>query len=134
MEISDAPGIILDSSVWIAYLHQEDSQYDKAIKTVDSLTDPVIVPVEVLSEVGTILKSKGREDLAKRFVSEVVSGQSIPLLVPDEDTVRRVASTFLSRSGDKLSFADTALLVLSQEYRIITFDKHLQKAIERAHT
>lgn len=128
MEISNAPGIILDSSVWIAYLHEEDSQYEKAIKTVDLLTDPVIVPVDVLSEVGTILKSKGREDLAKRFVNEVVSGPSMPLLVQDEDAVRRVANTFLSRSGDKLSFTDTALLVLSEKYRIITFDKHLQKS------
>ena len=133
METYNAPGIILDSSVWIAYLHEGDSQHEKAMRTVDVLTDPVIVPDDVLNEVGTTLKNKGREDLAKHFVREVVSVSSMPLLVLDEDVVRRVANTFLSRSGDSFFFTDTALLVLSDEYRVITFDKKLQKAIKRAH-
>ncbi|MBI5470180.1 PIN domain-containing protein [Candidatus Kaiserbacteria bacterium] len=128
METSKA-SIVLDSSVWIAYLHKEDSQHEKAREVVGNITDIVLVPEEVLSEVATAFKRLKRDDLAKNFVRRVISGES-SLFVLDETIVYKIATTFLSRS-DRLSFTDIALLVLAQEYRVITFDRQLQKAIEQ---
>ena len=121
--------IVLDSSVWIAYLHEEDSQHKKARELVGELTNPLIVPAEVLSEVATALRNKKREDLAKGFTMQVISGVS-PLLVSNEDTVRRTAEVFVARK-DKLSFTDTALLALARSYQVITFDRDLRRAIEQ---
>ena len=130
MEISDGSSIILDSSVWIAYLHEEDSQHKKALGLVGALPDTIIVPAEVLSEVAMALKNKRQENLAKGFVHTVISGD-VSLLVSDENVVRQAAETFLTRT-DRLSFIDTTLLVLSEKYRVITFDRNLQKAINSA--
>src|SRR3989344_5158998 len=124
METSRAP-IVLDSSVWIAYLHKEDSQHAKAREVVRSLVDIILVPEEVLSEVATAFKRLKRDDLAKNFVRRVISGES-SLLVLDEPTVYQIATAFLSRS-DQLSFTDIALLILARDYRVITFDRQLQK-------
>ncbi len=130
MEISESEAIILDSSVWVAYLHQEDSQHGKVMKLVDTLPNATMVPTEILSEVATVLKNKRREDLANAFVrSVIIDGSS--LLVSDENLVRRVAKTFLESGRGNLSFADITLLVLSREYRVITFDKELENAISK---
>ena len=131
MEISSAKvPIVLDSSVWIAYLHKEDSQHTKARAVVGELVEPIAVPAEVLNEVATTLKNKEKADLAKGFVHQVISDGS-SLRVSDENTIRSAAETFVART-DKLSFTDTLLLICAKSYRVITFDHNLQKAIEQA--
>ena len=122
--------IVLDSSVWIAYLHKEDSQHTKACAVVGELVEPIAVPAEVLDEVATTLKNKKQTDLAKGFVQQVISDGS-SLRISDEHTIRSAAEAFLART-DKLSFTDTLLLILAKSYRVITFDRDLQKAIEQA--
>ncbi len=131
METSDAQGVILDSCVWIAYLHAEDSQHAKAVKVVGDIREAVIVPAEVLYEVATTLKNKRREEDAIAFVRETI-GEVGTLLVSDEPAVREAAEAFMSGRGDRLSFTDTALRLLSRRFRVVTFDRRLEKEIERA--
>lgn len=127
--MAKASGIILDSNVWIAYLHAEDSQHTKALAALDALTEPVIVPEYVLAEVATVLKQKGQHARGRAFVREVTDSGGSALLVLDEQMVRTVSRLFTDRN-DKLSFVDTVLLALSTHYRIVTFDTALKRAIK----
>ncbi len=130
MGISDSESIILDSSVWIAFLRESDSQREKAKQILSSLQDvEVVVPEYVLVEVATALKNKGYEDIAKKFVAEVIKGGHA-FLPAGESLAQAAAGLFLKRERDRLSFTDTALLVLSEHYHVITFNQRLQKAID----
>lgn len=132
MEISDGPDIILDSSVWITFLRGDDSQHKKATHLLRDLRYvAMVVPEYVLIEVATALKSKGYEDVAKKFVAEVIR-EGFHTFLPAGELATNTAALFLQQHSDHLSFTDTALLVLSEHYRVITFDKRLQKAIDRA--
>lgn len=132
MEISDARSVILDSSVWVAFLLDSDSQREKAKRILGNLQDiALVVPEYVLVEVATALKHKGYEEVAKKFVAEVMEGGRT-FLPSGESLAHTTAELFLKRGRDRLSFTDTALLALSEQYRVITFDRKLQKAIDKA--
>lgn len=90
----------------------------------------ILIPEYVLVEVATALKRKGYEDAAKKFVAETMKDGHNAFL-PVGELASLFAAAFLERN-DTLSFTDTALLVLSERYRIISFDKRLHKAIERS--
>src|SRR3989344_130959 len=119
-------GVILDSSVWVAFLHKEDSQHPKARKMLEGITEPIIVPEYILIEVATILKRKKKDMEAKRFVQTVFNDGGTFLL--SEMLAYETAELFWMRR-DTLSFIDTALLILSRRYRVITFDAQLARAL-----
>ncbi|OGG52474.1 hypothetical protein A3H16_04065 [Candidatus Kaiserbacteria bacterium RIFCSPLOWO2_12_FULL_53_8] len=127
MAISKSRGVIFDTNVWIALLHEADSQYRKAQELVRTLaTEEVLVPEYVLVEVSAVLKRYERNAEAIVFVKRVLgnAGSFIPAGVLAHET-----SVLFEERNDKLSFVDTALLVLSREYRVITFDKALARAL-----
>ena len=131
MVLNQNKKIILDSSVWIARLHTDDSQHDKALSIFKGIFNEIYVPEYVLLEVTTLLKQKGCLDLAKNFITEVtILNKSI--FIPSYQYFTETQSAFLNtEKNNKLSFIDTSLLVLSKEYTIITFDKQLQKEIQK---
>ncbi|MBI4093597.1 type II toxin-antitoxin system VapC family toxin [Candidatus Kaiserbacteria bacterium] len=120
--------VILDSSVWIAFLYREDSQHEKAKKVLQaSRKDEIVIPEYVLIEVASTLKRKRYEREAKKFVAEAVVGEEHAFLHA-ATLAHETADLFCARN-DKLSFVDTALLVLSRQYRVITFDAALRRAL-----
>jgi len=123
---SSRPEIILDSNVWIALFHEEDSQHDKACKLFDEITEHILVPEYVLIEVASVLKNYKRNAEALAFVRTTL--ENTVTLLPAGVLAHEAGALFCERN-DRLTFIDTALLVLSREYRIITFDKALAKAM-----
>ena len=129
MEISNAK-IVLDSSIWVAFLHDTDSQHKQALAVFERIGNTITVPEYVVIEVATILKRRKKQDEAKRFVHRVLN-ENPQSFLPADSLIRETATLFRERA-DQLSFTDTALLALARSYRVITFDRDLQKAIERA--
>ena len=123
---SSRPGVVLDSNVWIAFLHKEDSQYKKAQGLFDELKEYILVPEYVLVEVASVLKNYKRNVEALEFVRATLENTST--LIPAGSLAHEAGALFCQRN-DKLSFTDTALLVISREYRVITFDRALARAI-----
>ncbi len=121
--------LVLDSCVWIAYLHKEDSQHEKACVLLNTSEVRVHVPEYVLVEVVQALSNKGRRQQAVNFLDRVLSDPSV--FIPVADLVYDTAVRFRKDEKGKLSFVDMALLVLSERYDVITFDKHLVRALTR---
>lgn len=131
MEYNRDKKIILDSSVWIAQLLIDDSQHNKAVTLFENITNKIYVPEYVLVEVTTLLKQKGYLGLAKNFLLEVIDPND-PILIPSDQYFTETQSAFLNvEKNNKLSFIDTSLLVLSKDYTVVTFDKQLQKEIQK---
>ena len=68
---------------------------------------------------------------ADEFVEEILRGGEFTLLPSSPSLFDAAARLFLA-SPKKLSFVDCALVVLSREYTVLTFDKALAKAIQAA--
>lgn len=121
--------IILDSSVWIALFHKEDSQHEKAKKLLEGNSTSVVVPEYVLLEVVTVLRNLKRHKEAERFMEEVLedSGTFLPA-----GTLAYEVARVLPREAKTLSFVDVALTLLSQKkYEVLTFDSVLARAIKK---
>lgn len=120
---------ILDSSVWIALLDIDDSQHEKARKALSNLQWPVLVPEYVLLEVCSVL-TRVRKELADEFIERVENSNDVQLLYSNELFCNQVLETFREYPRNDLSFVDMALLKLSEEHGLVTFDKKLQRAIK----
>lgn len=116
---------IVDSSVWIAYFYESDTQHEKARKIVNNLVAPLI-PEYVLLEVTTILRLKKQEEALKRFVDLTITGGAY---LPVGNLGLEIASCFSDIKYRKLSFVDVGLALLSKKYKVVTFNKELEKVI-----
>lgn len=124
-------GVILDSSIWIAYLSPSDSQHDKAVKQLQTLGDAhYLVPDYVLGEVVSVLKNMRDVATAMRFLDSVMESDGASIL-PMGDWLGSIAHEFRAYSASGLSFVDCALVALSREYTIHTFDKELARIIKK---
>lgn len=124
----DTKKIIIDSSVWIAYFNEDDSQHKKAEEVLNKQTKQLIVPEYILLEVVSVLRQKKKEVSIADFISIALKND---VFLPTGDLVIRVANHYSDEIYKKLSFVDVALAVLSKKYDIITFDKELQKVINK---
>jgi len=123
--------IILDSNVWVSYLNKDDSQHKKAKKVFQETDDSIVVPEYVIIEVCTILLKKTDKETANNFIELVFNNQNTEVLFFSEFIFGEFVDNFKDTQNKKLSFIDTALLYLSKSYQVITFDKELQKTINK---
>ncbi|NBD73714.1 PIN domain-containing protein [Patescibacteria group bacterium] len=119
--------VVLDTNVWIAFLHEEDSQHAKAKRLLKDATAPVVVPEYVLLEVVTVLRHLRRHEEANRFIEQVLddSGTFLPA-----NALAYEVAEMLPNVPKHLSCTDVALLALSRDYEVLTFDSALARAIK----
>ncbi len=121
--------VIIDSSVWVAFFNKNDSQHDKAKKIFNGLKLKVILPEYVFIEVSTILLMKAGKKIAEKFIEIAQDNSDVEIYLSNGDLFLDTVRLFKNSAQKKLSFVDISLLFLSESYKIITFDKNLQKAI-----
>jgi len=121
--------IILDSNVWIAFLNKDDSQNAKASELFTKISiEKVLLTEYIILEVATIIKQKRGQEFANRFLLNFTNGTQLKILYSAE-FYQQTIKLFISSSQNKLSFVDTSLVVLSDKYKIISFDKELAEII-----
>ncbi len=122
--------IVVDSSVWVALYNELDNQHQKAVGLSASLSD-VALPEYVLLETCTLLLAKAGEDAAEKFLEYSLDSAEVTVLYSSPDFVQETVRLFRRLKNRKLSFVDISLLLLSQSHEVVTFDKALQKAIQK---
>ena len=124
--------IILDSCVWIAYFISSDSLHKRALSLANEIEKyEVIVPEYILLEVVSVLKAQKYHKEAREFAKRIM--QTGALLVSDPDLPEKSLRKCFEKANSKLSFVDSALLVLSKKYEVISFDKALAKRLKKQH-
>lgn len=123
--------IIFDSNVWIAFFSQDDSCHYQANDIFKKYTK-FTIPEYVILETSTILKIRKNKSLANNFIKKIISDDSINILTMSDSFFIDVMNSFIESSDSKLSFIDHSLLCLSKNYKIITFDKDLEKLINQS--
>lgn len=123
--------IILDSSVWVAFFDKDDSLHRRAAQVVNSLQEKIVLPEYVLLEVTTVLSQKAGKSLADAFLQKVATNRDVQVLSSSQQFLDEVIRLYLSRTNEKLSFVDYALLYLSSKMNVVTFDKDLKKELTK---
>lgn len=123
--------IVLDSNVWIAFFNPDDSNHQKARKVFSTVQENIGIPEYVLLEVATILAQKIGKDIANQFMQMAMANEDAEILFSSKEFLESVADFYVSQKNEKLSFVDYSLLYISSQTKIITFDRILEKEIQK---
>lgn len=127
---------ILDSNIWIALFNVDDSNHQRAMEMIGQIDDTIGIPEYVIIEVGTVLLHKTDKSSTDRFIDHITSPSQLPnalhVLSLGMTFLKDVLRTFRQRENKNLSLVDTALLSLSTNNHILTFDKNLSKALQQS--
>ena len=122
--------IIIDSSVWIAYLREVDTNHQKALAFEHLYALEQTIPDIVFYETLTVLKNKRNNiDAYNNFIQFATTSPYVTIRLFYEYN-REVLKLFSSPVAEGLSYVDTLLLYLSRDYYILTFDDRLRERIK----
>lgn len=123
--------VIFDTNVWVALFVPTDSQHKKAVRTFRTHYDvPKLVPEYVLLETLTIIKLQASRDDAQQCLDRFLYTEQLEIL-PASHSFDATITLWQTLPDKHLSFVDMALLALSREYTVVTFDKKLATTIAR---
>ena len=121
--------VIFDSNVWIAYFNISDSQHSKAEDILNQEFSKVFMPEYVVLEVASVLQIKAGQKTANTFLKKVEKSDQVEILFSDKNSFTQTKKVFIKQKKMQLSFVDCFLLCLSKEFKIISFDKALNKVL-----
>lgn len=120
--------IMLDSSIWIAYMNKKDSCHDKAFKILAGLNSEELEIYEhTYEETLNVLRNKTSSEQCQNFI-RFLKDYNLEITIGDEH-VLSIANTFFFEFS-KLSFSDCLLMSASllNNSQLISFDKEMLKA------
>lgn len=123
----DKEVFLLDSSVWIAYLNEQDSQHAKATQVWEVIGEAeaaIVITEYIVLEVSTVLSAKAGKDAANTFLDIALHNKDVRVFLSNEKFFSEAIRMF-QKTPKNISFADASLLVLAPRYKIVTFDKVL---------
>lgn len=123
--------IIFDSNVWIGYFNVNDTTHKRAVAAFEKYDGQTIILTEyILLELATVLKQQIGPVATNRIISVLLQTDTIEVL---ESTAyfQETLQQFLTTKEKHLSFVDTSLVTLANDFIIITFDKKLAAALKR---
>ena len=115
---------IIDSSVFVAFYRDIDSQHANALQVMREIADRVfVVHPYVIQETATVLTYRCGVDIAQNFLKAITIATNIVISAVDS---RSDIDRFI-KTGKKMSFTDIALIELSlmTGARIVTFDEQI---------
>ena len=118
---------MLDTSVLLAYFNEDDSQHERAVKTLegfdwqDGFVSDYVVD-EFLNLAFRLLKDKKK---CRRIFEEMIKGENI--LGVSKENFNRALNTFFQEN--KLSLTDCTSMELCKEFglELVTFDSELER-------
>lgn len=122
---------LVDSSVLVALFNEKDSLHDKALKIILTAPRPLVVHEYIFLESATVLMSRADKQIADSFIMNILTNADIKILHSSESIFLLTIKHFMENKTKQLSFIDAALLALSKEYTILSFDDALNKAIKK---
>jgi predicted nucleic acid-binding protein len=123
--------IIFDSNIWIGYFDTTNTTHKQAVDAVKKEAEQNITITEyVLLEVSTVLKQRIGPVRTNQIISTLIQTENITLL-PSTDYFTSTLQTFLASDEPHLSFVDWSLVVLSDDFEVMTFDKKLADQLKK---
>lgn len=123
---------MFDSNIWIAYLYTDDSLHERAVRLVEQTTErPLIVFEYQVVETVTLLARRSGKALADSFLNALRNSTEVKIMLSSPELFGAIAHCYQNHAQRTLSFADYALLYLSQSTPVATFDTKLRNAIKR---
>lgn len=124
--------MILDSNIWVAYLYTDDALHMQAARLVEEATErPLVIFEYMVAETVTVLARLTGKASADSFLDLIQNNSEIEILPSSPELFAAIVACYKTHTQRNLSFADYALLYLSRNMPVATFDIKLRNAIKR---
>ncbi len=120
---------VFDSNVWVASIIEKDLLHKKAKQVLLKHSGVFFLTDHIVAEVITVLKKYKALNEAKNFTLHVFGSDDF-VVIPSTVYFDETIEYFVNSNDNKLSFTDMSLIVLSKKYKIISFDKDLNKKLK----
>lgn len=121
--------VIVDSSVWVGYFDELDSNHKKAkILMAVASAGTIIVTEYVLLEVASVLKRKIGQRKTRDIIDMILRLENVNIL-ESHYFFHKTLKLFLLLEEKHLSFVDVSLVVLSKDFEVVTLDTKLAKML-----
>lgn len=123
---------IADSSFLVALFLSGDRNYHDAEREAE-LSDPILIPSEVLSETLGVFQRRKGIDFA-RLIKQWVDRQPHFQIGFTERLHYDTASVIFAKSSERVDYVDSLVIAwsLARGAPVITYDEDLKKAVRRA--
>lgn len=124
--------MILDANIFIAYLYPKDALHKTARHFIDTVAQkPFSIFEYTVAETVTVLAKRSGKATADQFLDLITDNEVVQVLPSSRELFQAIAHCYQNHAQRALSFADYALLYLSQSIPVATFDIKLRNAIKR---
>ena len=121
----EANRFIVDSSMFVAFYYENDTNHAKAVRIMAELEQKfLVVHPYVIQEVITVLTYKAGNKVATQFISDIFENAPDVLIAPLNI---RENIEFFKILSKRISFTDATLINLSRDLRlpVVTFDQQI---------
>lgn len=122
---------IFDSSVWVAFFNDTDTQHRKARNAVSLSEEGTVLPEYIVAETVSVLLARVSKESSEEFLEAITGNPSVMILLSDAEFFWNTLAVFREKENKKLSFVDASLLFLSSKYEVVSFDRELEKAMKK---
>ena len=123
--------IILDSCIWIAFFHRDDSCHKKAFQIINGKNSKnIIINDHIYAEILNVLRNKTSEKECADFIT-TLNECKIEIERTEKEII--TLANFIFFHNPKLSFTDSIIIAqaATRNADFVTFDQNLQKAWKR---
>ena len=100
--------VLLDSGFLLASLNSSEAEHEATIRVLESIREPIVLPVPAITEVAYLLARDIGNDAAADFISSLADTELILEAPLDEDYLR--SAEILRQYGDaNLDFVDALI-------------------------
>jgi predicted nucleic acid-binding protein len=124
-----ASNALIDANVIVARFNVEDSTHAQSLQR-DELNSSFALLDIVVYEIVTVLVGRCDFKTAVRFIEYIEDNDRVTILATSQYR-KEYLRLFTELGSSKLSLVDIALMYHSANYTVVTFDKELQKAIDK---
>jgi predicted nucleic acid-binding protein len=122
---------LVDTNVLVAFYNETDALHEKAQKGLGLTEKPLFVHEYVAIESINVLMSRVSKAAADDLIDTFLNNADYELILSSENTFLTTSNEFTQGKSKQLSFVDSCLLTLSNEYEVLTFDDALNRAIKK---
>jgi predicted nucleic acid-binding protein len=124
--VSDSsPVAVLDTSFLFALADSNDRNHDRVIKTAQTFTGSLLLPVPVLPEICYLLASRLGHSAMRRFLRELAASDTLLETIEGAD-LQRINELLDQYADSQLDFVDAAIVTIAERRdtdRILTLDR-----------
>ncbi len=127
--------VLLDSGFLFASLNASEAEHDATIRVLETIREPIVLPVPAITEVAYLLARDISSEAAAEFIGSLAT-TDLTLETPSQQDYSRSAELLKRYADAKLDFVDALIAAMAERLnitRLLTLDRRDFQLIRPKH-